>query len=70
MVHSEGDQNESFSPNSMVRGAPSEKTPVPTPTRTTEASARVVPLTEPGPPVRMPLKTFPGMLKFEKLNRL
>jgi hypothetical protein len=29
-----------------------------------------VPLSEPGPPVRMPLKTFPGMLKFEKLNRL
>ena len=70
MAYSEGDQKESFSPNSMVRGAPSEKTPVPTPTRTTEASARVVPLTEPGPPVRMPLKTFPGMLKFEKLNRL
>jgi len=51
----------------MVRGAPSDKTPVTRPTRTTVESACVVPLSEPALPVRITLRTFPGMLKLEKV---
>src|SRR5580692_1398159 len=59
-----------FIPNSMARGAPRLKTPVPAPTRLVTRVAEVVPLTEPGAPVKPPVRAFGGKSKFAMLNRL
>ena len=57
-------------PNSMARGAPRLKTPVPAPTRLVIRVAGVVPLIEPAVPVRPPVNAFGGRSKFAMLNRL